>query len=64
MTALRRESQRVVDLLTQLKAENQLKKEKEESRKKEELRIINDSVYHVQQEFEVSEISCKLIINH
>ncbi len=54
LTALRGDSEQVVDLLTQLKAENEVKREKEERKKTDELKLINKSVLHVQQELEVS----------
>ena len=54
LTALRRDSEQVVDLLTQLKAENQVKREEEERRRKEGLKVVNKKTVQVQQELEVT----------
>lgn len=54
LSALRKESEHVVGLLTQMKAESTAKRDKEEQDKFENIKLLNNSTHRIQRELDVS----------
>lgn len=53
LSALRKESEHVVDLLTHMKAESTVKRDMESREKCENLSLLNTSIHHIQRELDV-----------